>query len=84
MRSSWEQKGTNNKKFASGKGTKASLMSRVEKSFKASMKKLLSNNKKRKLNETNFNIDEASDKEGERFDIDDFENLEISSDDESS
>ena len=48
------------------------------------MKKLLTNNKKRKLNESNFNIDEASDKEGESFDIDDFENLEISSDDESS
>ena len=45
------------------------------------MKNLLRNNKKRKLNEMNFNIDEASDKEGERFDIDDFENLEISSGD---
>lgn len=84
MRSSWEQKGNSNKKFASGKDTKASVMSLVEKSVKASMKKLLSNNKKRKLNETNYNIDEASDKEGESFDIDDFENLEISSDNESS
>jgi hypothetical protein len=44
----------------------------------------LSTNKKRKLNETNFNIDEASEKEGEAFDIDDFENLDLSSDDESS
>ena len=37
-------------------------MSLVEKSVKASMKKLLHNSKKRKLSETNFNI-EASEKE---------------------
>lgn len=48
------------------------------------MKKILSNTKKRKLNETNFNIEEASEKEGETFDIDDFENLDLSSNDESS
>jgi hypothetical protein len=83
MRSNWEQKGQNNKKPFS-KDTKATVMSLVEKSVKASMKKLLSTNKKRKLNETNFNIDEASEKEGEAFDIDDFENLDLSSDDESS
>ncbi len=38
MRYSWEQKGKSNKKFASGKDTNASVMSLVEKSFKASMK----------------------------------------------
>jgi hypothetical protein len=81
----WEQKCNRNKKFASGKEAKASIMSLVEKSVKASMKKFLSNNKKRKLDEMNFNINEASDtKEGESFDIDDFESLEISSDNTSS
>ena len=83
MRSKWEQKGNTNKKFAS-KDTKATVMSLVEKSVKESMKKLLSNGKKRKLNETNFNVEEASEKEGDTFDIDDFQNLDLSSDDESS
>ena len=83
-RSKWEQKGNNNNKKSFSKDTKASVMSLVEKSVKASMKKLLSNNKKRKLNETNFNVEEALEKEGESFDIDDFENLDLSSDDESS
>ena len=83
MRSNWEQKGNTNKKFAS-KDTKATVMSLVEKSVKASMKKLLNNSKKRKLNETSFNIDETSEKEGETFDIDDFKNLDLSSDEESS
>jgi hypothetical protein len=61
MRSSWEQKGNSSMKFTSSKDTKATVMSLVEKLVKASMKKHLSNNKKCNLNETNFNIDEASD-----------------------
>lgn len=81
MQSKWD-KGQSNKK-ASSKDTKATVMSLVEKSVKASMKKLLHNNKKRKVSETNFNI-ETSEKEGETFDIDEFENLVLSSEDESS
>ena len=81
-RAKYEKKGQSNTKPFS-KDTKATVMSLVEKSVKASMKKLLHNSKKRKLSETNFNI-EASEKEGETFDIDEFEELVISSDDESS
>ena len=81
MRSNY--KGGQSYKKAPSKETKATVMSLVEKSVKASMKKLLQNNKKRKLSKTNFNI-ETSEKEGETFDIDEFENLDLSSDEESS
>ena len=81
MRSNYE--GGQSYKKAPSKETKATVMSLVEKSVKASMKKLLQNNKKCKLSETNFNI-ETSEKEGETFDIDEFENLDLSSDEESS
>lgn len=81
-RAKWEKGQVNKKPFS--KDTKATVMSLVEKSVKASMKKILANNsKKRKLNETNFNTEETSENEGETFDIDDFENVELSSDDES-
>ena len=79
-RSKWEKGQSPKKPFS--KDAKATVMSLVEKSVKASMHKILSNSKKRKLNETNFNIEETSEKEGETFDIDEFENLELSSDNE--
>lgn len=82
MRSNYETGQNAGKKYPS-KETKATVMSLVEKSVKASMKKLMNNNKKRKLSETNFNI-ETSEKEGETFDIDDFEDLVLSSDEEDS
>jgi hypothetical protein len=82
MRSSYETGQSSTAKKPSSKETKATVMSLVEKSVKASMKKLLTN-KKRKLSETNFNI-ETSEKEGKAFDIDDFENIELSSDEDSS
>ena len=60
-RSIWEKGQSPKKPFS--KDAKATVMSIVKKSVKASIHKILSNNsKKRKLNETNFNIEETSKK----------------------